>query len=55
MKDLSKEKNLNILSIKDIESMMRLFNKNIDYKISYIKLLMIPSNIIIFGKKKIKI
>jgi hypothetical protein len=52
MKDLSKEKNLNLLSIKDIETMMRLFNKNIDYKISYIKLLMIPSNIIIFGKKK---
>jgi hypothetical protein len=53
-KFLAKEKNLNLLCYRSINSMMSNFKRDIHYKIIPIKLLGIVSNYIIIGKKKFK-
>jgi hypothetical protein len=48
---LSKEKNLNLLSEKDLLLIMNKFKNQIKYKIKSIKLFNIKSNLILIGKK----
>ena len=52
LKYLSKEENLNLLKTSNLINLMKNFN-NTEYEIKYVKFLMIKSNIILIGKKKI--
>lgn len=52
LKFYSKEENLNLLSITDLENLLKNFS-NIEYKIRYINLIGFKSNYLIFGKKLI--
>jgi hypothetical protein len=47
----SKEKNLNLLSEKDLLLIMNKFKNQVKYKIKSIKLFNIKSNLILIGKK----
>jgi len=51
LKFFSQEKNLNLLSENDLIMILNNFNKQIVYKIYYIKLLGLKSNLIVFGTK----
>ena len=53
-KYLSEEKNLNLLKKNNLVNMMKNF-KNIEFKFRFVKFLMINSNIILIGKKKISL
>ena len=53
-KYLSEEKNLNLLKKNCLVNMMKNF-KNIEFKSRYVKFLIINSNIILIGKKKINL
>ena len=54
---LSKEENLNLLSLKDLKNFLleTKIHKDFDIKIKYIKLFFIKSNFIIIGTKKPKL
>ena len=52
MSYLSKEENMNLLKTSSLVNLMKNFN-NTGYEIRYVKFLMIKSNIILIGKKKL--